>query len=217
MTIRKVRRSVLRELKSVKKVFLGCERVEVHYDSNTARLTLFVRVDEDLERRMFSLADGQYPLDVLMNHLWAYQALKRLFRDGQVVADSELFAATLAGIPAGQKDPEGGLWGTSIDEDAAVWHVPEVEHGTVHAGGVNWRTVMLCDTWPGIIGERADESWELSVVHVPSHPVADEEWHRIFQLSLGYNWVASVQKEEPQLAQSMAEVFNKALVVAQPL
>lgn len=212
---------------------IGCTTIKVapgHISAQRRRITVFLYADQALTDKIFSVELGQYPLPMLLNHTLVLSAATDYTRRGQVKPEvSELMTGALAGLPV-LPDLWDGAWGTSVDADAAIWHVPRAdlvkydrlktaEMPTEHLLGSNWLSALLVRDWPSLPEFPASGNTPtLQVVHVPNVPTRDmsvEQWRKVATLTCGYNNVEAGEASNPGFLDNSIDVLVDTLVCAE--
>lgn len=198
---------------------LGATRVEIadSIDAGTPYLVVFIRTGSELTERMLSLPEFQYPLHLLMNNFLVFMSAAYKIRRGALVpAHSELMTAAIAGVA------EGESWGTTVDLDEAILHVPQAnferlaEHIHTPTPADVWAGALLVEDWPRLpIKEPPSGTPHLQVVHVPDWPheqLSNAALQRAVRLTVGWNFASL---GEPEIIERMATQLKHEITQAE--
>lgn len=207
----------------------GATSVEVvtpKWAATEKRLTVFIRLNNELSVRLLTMRRNTYPTHFLANTMLMAAHAVEYFRQGHLIPDdSELFTAILAGIP-GVTDTRG----TTIDNETATWKVPHVdiethvalvEQGTPLSGtSGRWFEAMTTRTWPNV-PDRTAKVPRLQVVHLPSTPFDElnpAQQRRVIEATLGYNNMTIVPASSlPEFLKNSTEGIIRDLANAQKI
>lgn len=204
MDLRTLHRVVRRSLRKSRLALEQC--TDIATMTAESNIVVFLRTNEELSQKMLRLPRGRYPLELLMNHYTVYGALAAHFMQGELSARSEPFTATFADIPGSVHTPERGLWGTSVDTVEGIWQVPDL--ATELPSSVNWRSAVLTEVWPPhpVVSSSCPN---LALIHVPDRLVPDPaDWMKILELSWGYNTVAMLARQRPNLIKEAIATYR---------
>lgn len=205
MDVRTLHRIVRRSMRKSRLALQQCTDIATMTVENQ-NIVVFLRTNEELSQKMLQLPEGQYPLELLMNHYTVYGALVEHFMRGELSARSEPFTAAFADIPGSVHTPERGLWGTSVDTAKGIWQVPDL--AAELPSSVNWRSAMLTDVWPPhpVVPSSCPT---LALIHVPDRAPADStDWMKILELGWGYNTVAMLARQRPDLVREALSTYR---------